>query len=221
MNKGTVSVRVLVFALLGTLLIRFLAWSATGSETIHAGHRNQTIPTITPSDLPVTPTTTEPTEPPVTGEPTSPPVEPSDTPVPAQSPSPLPTSTRQPTDGPAAPTLTVATAAPTGDAGTPLPPVPATPTSAPTRALPTGSPSYTPVASSPSVTPEATPNRLEQHTPVSVPATTSAIPTPTPAVSDPGAPGTMLRSSSCLWIGLGLILIVAGLVVLIRWRRSI
>lgn len=222
MSNRTIDGRALISVLLVTLLIRVLAWGAVGPETVQAGHPNQTIPTPTPSRVPGTRVTKEPTKPPSTREPTSPPGESSATPVPSPSVPASPTPTARPTGSPpvATPTATEAepsaTPAPVGTTSTSLPIQPVTTTSMPP--LPTNSPAIAPGAPSASSLPTDAliPGKEDAPSPAPSAKTqpaTSAL-TPSPQVST----GATLLSSSCLWIGLGLLLIIAGIVVLVRWR---
>jgi hypothetical protein len=222
MAKGALNKWVLVFVLLVTLLFRLLAWGVAEDEIVHAGHRNQTIPTLTPSGVPTLEPTEGPTAPPLT----RPPGEPSDTavPVPTATPSPVPTS--QPT-GTAAPATATdagtateapeATATPSAGSETPLPTELATFTAMPTL---TGSPTLTLGAPSSSPTAEALPDEPAESTQEATPLVLPSGRTPSPVVSSTALVGSGLLNTSCLWLGAGLLLIIAGIVVLLRWRRS-
>ena len=48
MNEKRLDKRVLIFAILGMLTIRLLAWGAGSDATAHADRPNQTVPTPTP-----------------------------------------------------------------------------------------------------------------------------------------------------------------------------
>ena len=209
MSVREVNGRVVLLAFLVTLCIYLAAGGTSEGETAHAGSLNQTIPTMTPTGATSTPTVGNPTEPPPTQAPTEPPGEPSDTPsptgtVPSSTPTETPTSGTATATGPATSTLTP-TLPPTDDDPTPT----LTQTPTPTTAPPTVG-SVTGTAPAPTVesTTAPQPTALEP-----VLTLAPAEPTSTSTVSD-------LCGGSCLWIALGLILILAGIVLLVRSRRS-
>ena len=217
MNRPDTDWRVLLFALLGVLLIRLLAWGGSGDTTAYAGHLNQTIPTMTPTGGVVTPPTREPTEPPDTPQPPS-------------------TATFTPTPGVSiTPSATfAATGSPTATAATPtdegtLSPTPSAPpltASETPRPIDTASPTITlPLADTPTVMPSGTP-RPPRPSPTPMPqSSASAMPTevppplPTPTTVASVSPLAELWRPSCLWLLLGLVLIGAGLVILLGRRR--
>jgi hypothetical protein len=221
MAEGALNKWVLVFVLLVTLLFRLLAWGVAEDEIVYAGHLNQTIPTLTPSGVP----TTAPTEGPTALPPTRPPGEPSDTavPVPTASssvPTSQPTGTAAPATATDARTATAApetTSTPPAGSETPLPTESATLTPTPPR---TGSPTLAPVVPGSSPTSEALPSELEEATQETTPLVPISRQTPSPVVAPTASVGTGLLDTSCLWLGAGLLLIIAGIVLLVRWRRS-
>ncbi len=239
MIKKKAGMRVWIFSVLGMLLIRLLALGpavpshAVGTDTAHAGTLNQTIPTMTPTGSAVTPATTEPTEPvptreltkpPPTQGPTQPPPEPSDTAIPTASLTPAPTgqagsrtptATAKATVGKASPTPT--TEATISGTSTPI----AVPSVGTETTLPGQTPVRTELQSPPPLTqePTASPYALGSPTPA------QSIQTPNPQVplDDTGIPmpaTSRILESPCLWISLGLVLILAGIVVLVRQRSS-
>lgn len=208
MPERAMNKQVLLCALLVALLIRLFAWVGSGSNVAQAGYLNQTIPTPTPSGQPGNPPTSEPPGPSSTSAPTQPPGVPSETAIPSETAVPTPTGT----DGlPASPTLP----APTGTvSATPL--LSATATSTPTsQASPATSPSVTPSPSSTSAPAGTTVLPAES---TSVPSAPLPAATWTPEPS-PGL-GASLLSGSCLWMVLGLLLILAGIAILFRWRLT-
>lgn len=231
MNEGTIHKGVLVFALLGTLLVRLLAWGGTGDGTARAGHPNQTIPTPTPSGQPVTSPTIAPTKPGPTHEVTQLPTRPPDTPTLALTPSPSSTLTGRPTDGTATATIRAtatqpvsSTPTPTRQSGTPLP----TPTAVPSdaeSATPAPRPPAESLTSLPGE-PSPTPALLATQEPPMVgtvtPASSGPVQTwtPTATLSSTSGVAATLFNSSCLWLVVGLLLIGGGLVILVRWWHS-
>ena len=222
MGERVLNKWVVVLALLVTLLLWLLALGVADDGVVLAGNLNQTIPTLTPSGVPTDPPTEEPTVPP----PTRPPGEPSDTaaPVPTGSPSPvltsLPTGTAVPataTDASTATAAPEATSTPPVGSGTPLPTEPATLTPTPPAA---SSAALTSVAPSASPTSGAPPSGQEGGTQEPTPLKPIVRRTPSPVASSTAREGTTFFNTSCLWLGAGLLLIVVGIVLLVRWRRS-
>jgi len=198
--------RVVILALLVTLAIRLAAWGAPAWGTAQASNLNQTIPTATPTGATSTPTASQPTEPPPTQEPTEPPSIATDTPT-ATSPAPSATATGKPTSSSA--TATSEATAP--DTPTTLPAV-ATHTPLPTAtvlATPTvlESPGQTATAD---MRPESSPSTAPSATAPSQPSATTQLPeTSADAISG---------GISWFWIVLGLVLILVGTVLLLRFR---
>ncbi len=204
MSRTDLDRRVLIVAVLAVLALRLATWGAAPGDQAHAARLNQTIPTVTPTGGTSTPTSTWPTSP---------------------SPTPLPTEIPSATPSPTA-TGTLATASVTA------------------TSLPSASPSATPSAASPSTTATsalrpATDTPSLMISPTSAGATgmaatqvplweSTASPLPSDAESGRVQATEALRASStssdlgssCLWVGLGLILILIGAVLLVRWRRS-
>jgi hypothetical protein len=192
--------RALAFALLGTLIIRLLAWAPWGEVTVHADRVCQTVPTPTPSLRPgVVPT--EPSRPTRTPRVSPVPTVPTELPYP-------PGATSQPATGtPAAiattgipttePTVTVSSATePAGVSPTPMI-TEAAPSVTPTTAL-----NPAPVGTYPPTAPVQLPSPLS-----------------TADVSSATGSGVLLLSAPCLWNVLGLLLVAGGIVVLVRRRR--
>ena len=200
--------RVVILALLVTLAIRLAAWGAPTCGTAQASNLNQTIPTATPTGATSTPTASQSTKPPPTQEPTESPAIATDTPT-ATSPAPSATTTGEPTSSSA-----TATSEATAPVTPTTPPAVATQTPPPTAtflATPTAleSPGQTATAdlwpeSSPSTVPSATapsqPSEMTQPPETSADATSGGI--------------------SWLWIVLGLVMILVGVVLLLRFRRA-
>lgn len=200
MDRKEADWRILFFALAGVLIIRLLALGA--DPAVHAARLNQTIPTITPSGQPTTPPTLPPTEPP-----------PGSTSTPVQTPTFTPT--------PVEPTLsTTQTATPTPGTvtGTTTPLSTETPGLTP-NAL-TGTPTPTPatVETGPTTETGATSEPTPSPGSTSAPLPTTIAPawTTTPAPSS----STTICNLSCLWLVLGLVLVVVGIVMLIRGRSK-
>ena len=207
--------RVLIVAVLATLLVRLLAWGAEGRGTAYAGHPNQTIPTPTPSGLPGTPSLTR--QPPTRG-PTEPPIQASAFPSPVrtdQSTASVPSVTR--TTAVSEPTATVVPS--TGGSQTPSPAGSAVLTPEQVPASP-GSSRAPELTAQPPGIPTAAPNPLGESTPVPVSSVPALTQPQASAASPTTGVGFNLLNSSCLWIALGLILIATGIVVMTRWRRS-
>lgn len=220
------NMRVWVFAVLGMLLVRLLALGTAGADTARAGYLNQTIPTMTPTGPAATPPTTEPpepsptrllTQPPPTQEPSRPPPEPSDTALPTATAWPTPTGQ----EGSGTPTPT--TESTVDEPSSPTPVIPAStettlPGRTPVRTTSPGEPTShraplpTPMATaSPSVSRSPTPTRPSQTPNLQLP------------VDDRRAPTTgtsTVLGPPCMWMGLGLVLILAGIVVLVRQRAG-
>lgn len=203
MNERDVGKRVLVLALLGTLIIWLLAWSGGESGVALANRLNQTIPTPTRDKDPGEPPTRQPTTQ-LTSTMT-----PTSTPTPTVLPS--PSLTVQPTGSvPAVTPVNTATSTPELPTETPTPPespspVPASPTHTATPAETKTLASSTPIAT---------------QTATARPAAATMPPTWTPTVAPPAVDrsGIGLWSGSCLWLAGGLILVGAGFSILL-WRR--
>jgi hypothetical protein len=192
--------RALAFALLGTLIIRLLAWAPWGEVTVYADRVCQTVPTPTPSVRPgVLPT--QPSRP--TRAPRESPVPTVPTELPDQ-----PGATSQPATG--TPAAIATTGIPTTE-----PTVTVSPVAEPTGASPT--PMITEAA------PSATPTTALNPTPVGTYPPTAPVQAPSPqstadARSATGS-GAGLLGAPCLWNLLGLLLVAGGIVVLVRRRR--
>ncbi len=217
MNDKPISARPLAFAVVIVLVLRLLALGAPVGLAEESFFQNQTIPTFTPTPLPVTPSVTPsvsvipPTSvtdlPPVSRTPTPEPAS-SATPAPAtETPSPIPTqpgltATPSPT-GPEA-TATPATVTP---GATLTPPGNTPPSAEATVDLPTpgvGEPSVTPLPASEAPGPAASPTAMQVQ---------PTLPPWTPALG-----GTSTASgSSCIWPVTGLLLVVLG-ALLLAWR---
>lgn len=225
MTEKKPSMRVWLFSVLAVLFIRLLAHGpavasrSAGADTGHAGFLNQTIPTMTPTGPAVTPPTAEPTKPsptreltkpPPTQEPTRPPPEPSGTafPTATHAPSKTPTPTTETTvDEPSSPTPV-----PPASTETTLPERTPVRTESPGEPTSHRPPLLTPMATaSPSVVRSSTPARPSQTPNLQAPleATGAPVPAASTAIGSP-----------CLWISLGLVLILAGIVMLVRQRAS-
>lgn len=234
MTEKKADARVWIFSVLGMLFIRLLAHGpavasgpamdshVVGADRAHAGVLNQTIPTMTPTEPAITPPTTEPTEPmptreltkpPPTQGPTQPPPEPSGTAIPTASLAPAPTATAEATVAEASPI-------PTAEAIVTEPPTPVPPVTTESTF-----PSRTPVRIASQTPPLLTtaaiagPSVLRSSTPA------RSIPTPSDQapLDDTRMPAhatSRMPASPCLWISLGLVLILAGTIVLVRQRSS-
>lgn len=200
MRERDAGKRALAFALLGTLIVRVVAWAPWGGVTVHAGRVCQTVPTPTPSVRPGAPPT-QPSRP--TRSPRESPVPTIPTELPSQ-----PSATSQATA--ATPetivTTVVATTAPT---------LTVSPVAEPSGVSPT--PAITPATLS--VTPVTEPDPM----PVGTYPPTAAAQVPSPPstldVSSATGSGAGFLSVPCLWNVLGLLLIAGGIVVLVRRRR--
>jgi hypothetical protein len=227
MTEKKAGMRVWIFSVLGMLLIRLLAHGpavaspAVSTDTAHAETLNQTIPTMTPTGHVVTPPTTEPTKPlptraltksPPTQGPTQPPPEPTDTAIPTASLTPSPTG-QEGTRTPPTATAEATVAGPSSPTATPPLGTEATPprrTGVPTESQTPPLLTQTPTAS-PSVLRSSTSARSIQTPSLQALLDDSTI--PTPATS-------RILESPCLWISLGLVFILAGIVVLVRQRSN-
>ena len=210
MNDRLISARPLVFAVAIVLVLRLLALHAPVGLAGEGQSLNQTIPTMTPTPLPVTPSATPSVLPPTSvTEPTSSRRTPTPGPISSATPAPAtPTSSPGPTQlaltatqPPTSPEATLALGAtlPPPSNTPPLPEV--------TMELPT------PAVGEASATPP----------PVSVAPGQAASPTaiqaqPTLPPWTPGLAGTAAASgASCLWPVAGLSMVVLG-TVLLGWR---
>ncbi len=210
MRGEGVNHRVVILALLATVALRLVAWGAPAQDAAHASDLNQTIPTITPTSTRThtpTPTPTEPAVVPTTEAPTESPGVPTETPTATVSVSPA-TPSGEPTSG-----LTTGTAT-------------ASPSPTPFLAAASDTPARTSdvtvtgqVLATPG--PTATSEVLPEGSPLPQPSPKSPVQqatTPLQPAEDSSA--TTSAGSSCLWIALGLLLVIAGGVLLIRWRRT-
>ncbi|MGD9404536.1 MAG: hypothetical protein PVH95_05240 [Anaerolineae bacterium] len=200
--------RVLILALLVTLTIRLAAWGTPACGTAQASNLNQTIPTVTPTGATSTPTGNQPTEPPPTQEPTEPPTITTETPT-ATSPAPSATGTGEPTSSSATATSEATvpdtpTTQPAVDTQTPLP-------TATLLATPTVLESLGQTVTA-DLTPESSPSTVPSATAPSQPGATTQLPQTSADATSAGI--------SCLWIVLGLVLILVGAVLLLRFRRA-
>jgi hypothetical protein len=202
-NNRAADRRVLLFALLGVLLIRLVAWGPGVDATVHAGHLNQTIPTPTRPGPAVTP----PGGGVQTPGPTRPPSRPSDTAT-----APPAASVTEPAAGTVTEPVTERTPSPTLVTASPGPGASASATAE----APPSSPAPAATEPLPSVAPTLTGLPLVSGTPTPVPPPLLASTTPAPE----GARTLGFWSLSCLWLPLGLILIGAGIAVLLWRRRS-
>ena len=200
--------RVVIMALLVTLAIRLVAWGSPAWGTAQASNLNQTIPTATPTGATSTPTASQPTKEPPTQEPTEPPAIATDTPT-ATSPAPSATATGEPTSSSA--TATSGATAP--DTPTTLPAV-ATQTSLPTATL-LATPT---VLESPGQA--ATADLRPESSPSTVPSATAPLQRTATAQLPETSADAPSGGISWLWIVLGLVLILVGAVLLLRFRRA-
>lgn len=214
MTETAMNRRHVCLALLGTLIVWILAQGAGGWAAVSAAPVNQTIPTMTPTGLPVTPPPAVPTQPP--------PSEPSTVTPPAATPTAvagsltptalLGTSTPLPA-GTASPS---ATAAATGDVAT----------TAMATLTATGEPASSEEAAATNRPASPTPTQAGVHstgtqTPLPVAgAEPRASRAPGPE-SPPASDGSgQLLSSPCLWVSAGLALIALGVALLVGLRRA-
>lgn len=210
MTETTINRRHLCLALLGTLIVWILAQGAGGWAAASAAPANQTIPTMTPTGLSVTPPV--PTQPPPSEPSTATPPGATETAA-ARSPTPtalLGTSTPL-TAGTASPSPVVAVTEELATTGTA--------TSIPTGVPPASdeSPGTTPAAGLTPTGPASTPGRTHLPAVSRDPASSQVPLSADPEASD--GPGSLL-SSPCLWVSAGLVLIALGLVLLVRLRRA-
>jgi hypothetical protein len=201
MSERSIDKRALAFALLGTLIIRLMAWAPWGEVTVHADRACQTVPTPTPSVQPGVPPT----------EPSRPTRAPRESPVPT-----VPTGT---TDQPGA-TSPPATGTSTAIATTDIPSAEFTFTASPAPEFADASPTPTNSQAAPSAT---TTTALEPTLGVTYPPSAPVqVPSPLSTAGAGRAPGSgaVLLSAPCLWNALGLLLVAGGVVVLVGRRRA-
>jgi len=206
--------RVLLVALLATLLLRLLALGADVEARAHPARLNQTIPTMTPTGRPPPTQPSGPTSPPVTAAPSAT----SGGPMVTWTPTPLPgTVTESPTGSPSGSPPPSAT----------LSPPPASPTLAPagTEAMEEAATPLAGFTPSPGEAPAALTGTLAVPTTAASPAI-AGTPTGAGRATDPAsAPAAEASDSipwdaSCLWLSGGLALMAAGLALLLRQRSA-
>ena len=197
MNDRPPGPRVLVMVVLLVLVVRLLAWTASADSISLQPALNQTVPTRTPTSPPQTPgpSPTRPADSTPGGRTRTPgPTEEAPLLTPGQTPS--------ATFGPGSPELTEA--------------VP--PTTAEATALTASPPATAATALAPDI---GTPGPPDEPLPalataVLLPAATGPVATALPAVSAEAAVG----GASCLWPIIGLLLVAAGVVLLLRMSSN-
>lgn len=204
MRKGEINRRSVILALLLTLAIRLAAWGT--DEAAHAAKLNQTIPTMTPTGATSTPTATKPASLPPTSTQTE---VPTGTLSPTSTSLPLPAVTDEPGAGSAP---TTATGLPTVSLSPS--PIPVTATAS-AEATVTPSPTLSQATAVTTATAASTSSQAEDTSA----AQSSAPPPEQPGGSVEPKDGSTSPGSFCIWVGLGFLLIVAGIVLLFRSRR--